>query len=76
MLLAYISYTWMCRPDGLFFHEKSLDMGPLFRGKPIDMGPFFQHVKNFGFHPKFLKFLGHANTRKIRKIGLYFEKNP
>ncbi len=32
--LKYVSYTGMCRPNGSFFHKKSLDMGPRFRGNP------------------------------------------
>ncbi len=40
-LLTYKSYTGMCRPNGLFFHKKSLDMGQLFTGKTLRHGSIF-----------------------------------
>ena len=37
-VLAYISYTGMCRPNGLPFHQKSLDMGPILVKKSLEEG--------------------------------------
>ena len=38
-VLTYISYTGMCRPNGLLFHQKSLDMGPILVKKSLEEGP-------------------------------------
>ena len=62
------TYTGMWGSNGSpLFHKKSLNMG---------WSPIF--YKNWFLFPKFPKFLGirMANTRKLWKIGLYFEKNP
>ena len=45
--VSYISYTGMCRPNGLFFHKKSLDKGPLFRGKTLRHGSSFPKCSKF-----------------------------
>ncbi len=52
-VLKYISYMGMCRPNGSFFHKKSLDMGPLLRGKTLSHGSLFSKMfKIFGVcHP-------------------------
>ncbi len=46
-VLKYVSYTGMCRPNGLFFHKKSLDKGPLFRGKTLKHGSSFPKCSKF-----------------------------
>ena len=35
---------WMCCPNGLLFHQKSLDMGPILVNKSIEEGPISQNL--------------------------------
>ena len=34
-----LRHTWMCRPNGLVFHQKSLDKGPILVKKKSEEGP-------------------------------------
>ncbi len=78
-----ISYMGMCHPNGLFFHEKSLNMGPLFRGKTLrHAGPFFQNVQNFGCLPSKISKIfrcSHENRptfrEKFLEMGTFFGNN-
>ena len=36
--------TGMCCPNGLLFHQKSLDMGPIFVKKILRRGPHFTKI--------------------------------
>ena len=40
-----LRHTGMCCPNGLLFHQKSLDMGHTLVKKPLEEGPNFQNLR-------------------------------
>ena len=38
----------MCRPNGLLFHQKSLDMGPILVKESLEEGPISQILRKNG----------------------------
>ena len=58
-----LRHTRMCRSNGLFFHKKSLNMGPISCKNILKHGFVFNKI--FGFS---------ANTQKIFKNGPIFEE--
>ena len=63
-----LRYTGMCRPNGLFFHKKSLDMGPIFVKKNKKGWSHF--LKIAGKKIKISRFEG----EKSLEIGPDFQK--
>ena len=81
-----LRYTGMCRPNGLHFHQKSLDMGPILVKKSLEEVPFHKNceniVKSAGFEVAKPLEMG-LNLRKKffrgkkRQISRFLrEKNP
>ena len=40
-----LRHTGMCHPNGLLFHQKYLDMGPILVKKSLEEGPISQKLK-------------------------------
>ena len=40
-----LRHTGMCRTNGLLFHQKSLDMGPILVKKSLEEGPILQKLQ-------------------------------
>ena len=65
-----LRHTGMCRPNGLIFHQKSLDMGPILVKKiPRGGSHFTKFAKKNG---KISRFWG----RKPLEMGLDLRKLP
>ena len=43
-----LRHTGMCRPNGLLFQQKSLDMGPILVKKSLEEGPILQKSRKNG----------------------------
>ena len=66
-----LRYTGMCCPNGLVFHKKSLDMGPIFVQKILKRGSHFTKiVKNFKNWP----FLRWKKNKHTLEMGTDFQK--
>ena len=65
--------TGMCRPSGLLFHQKSLDMGPILFKKILKEGPISQNLR---IKCKITIFLGRKTPRKRSRFAKISKKNP
>ena len=72
VVLKYISYTGMCRPNRSFFHhEKSVERVHFSEKKPLDMGLFSIMFKIVG-----LRHLKSIRTReKFENMPIFQEKS-
>ena len=74
---SHVKSYGMCRPNGLVFHQKSLDMGPILVKKILRRGFYFKKiVKSAVFETEKPLEMG-PDLRKVLKISSFLrEKNP